>query len=446
FRQLDLEEFNFSIRQEIESLVELANPDVCLKRCERFNLSATRPEDYTERIIKLDESSFILAGIRFQGLDVSRPFVSVIGNFKDLKNIPFSLISELVKEEFKVFSPDSFHMNFPEGLSIPSKNFMIDRYTVMGNIQEIVSLELAAIPEKIELIGIKNMNFYDEYVNEYESLYEKSPFLKTEVKIESLESLNDAGKEDLLFEIIIDGKRAGVIAGYLEDYFGKKELCILEEILFERFKGKGFGVYLQKIFAGKMINRYELIWGHISDLNPWSLKTALKNGRKITEIEYSFSLNEIIATKAMPSEYEQIFMMGYDVWADGVSKTDYLKLCIDSPKYNKGQWYVLKDGDLLLSSLIVYQFSENTFGIGSIATPNYLRKKGFAANLISKVIEKLENGVNPNAIFLYSDIDPNFYEKFGFTKLPQSYQRYKTTICMVRSLDLNSEFQVPEYF
>ena len=60
-----------------------------------------------------------------------------------------------------------------------------------------------------------------------------------------------------------------------------------------------------------MLNRFELIWGHISDLNPSSLKTALKNGRKITEIEYSFSLCEMKIPKAAPDELNQIYMMGF---------------------------------------------------------------------------------------------------------------------------------------
>ena len=450
FRNLDHKKLLLSIKQEIESLAKLASPKICLKRCQRFNLAGVLPCDYEERIITLDEDSFLLAGIRFQGQDVTQPYVSVMGNFKKTEDIPFSQIAELVKKEFKVFTPNSFHMNFPDGVDNPPYKFKIDRYTVMGIIKEVVDLKLAAIIDVIELIALKEMKFYEEYVSEYEKLYDKSPHLKSEVKVESLESLNNVAKEDLLFEIVINGERAGVIAGYIEDYFGKKEICILEEILFEAYRRKGFGVYLQKEFAVKMLNRFELMWGHISDLNPSSLKTALKNGRKITEVEYSFSLNEIKATKASTDEYEEIYMMGYDVWGDGATKIDYLNLCRDLSKYKKGQWYVLKDGDLLLSSLIVYKLSENTFGIGSISTPIFLRKKGFASKLISQVIELLKNDFNAYAIFLYSDIEPEFYEKFGFEKLPQSYQRYKTTTCMVRGHDLNRyfnhEFKAPEYF
>lgn len=301
FKYLDQKKLKLSISDEIESLVELAMPEICLKRCEHFAIVGVKTEDYEERIIDLGNDLFILAGIRFQGLDVTQPYVSVIGNFKEINKVPFEEIAESVRESFKAFKPYSYHISFPEGLLVPGDH-KIDRYTVMGNIQDIVNLELPAIPDQVELIPMKSMNFYDEYVNEYEKLYLIAPHLKNEVKIESLETLNGAGNEDLLFAIVINGSRAGVIAGYTEDYFGTKEICILEELLFESFRRKGFGVYLQKAFALKMLNRFYLMWGHISDLNPSSLKTALKNGRKITEIEYSFSLSRNAVLNILPVE------------------------------------------------------------------------------------------------------------------------------------------------
>lgn len=294
FRNLERQAFLDSIRQDVESLAELQSPEICLKRSQHFNLQGVKPDDYKERILYLDETHFILAGIRFQGLDVTQPFVSVLGNFKDIEYIPFDKIGELIKEEFKVFRPTGFHMSFPGEKSIPAHNFKIDRYTVMGNIQVIVEQKLKSIPDKVEIKALNDMNFYDEYVSEYEKLYKYFPQLKSEVKIESLAAFIEAASEKLLFEVIMNGKRAGVIAGYVENYFGINQVCILEELLFENYRGNGHGVYLQKAFAQKMQGRFEILWGHISQLNPSSLKTAIKNGRKITEIEYSFFFGLIL--------------------------------------------------------------------------------------------------------------------------------------------------------
>ena len=143
-------------------------------------------------------------------------------------------------------------------------------------------------------------------------------------------------------------------------------------------------------------------------------------------------------------------MMGFETWADGTTELDYLNLCRNLPKYKKGQWYVLKDGEHLLGSLIVYKFEKNTFGLGSICIPILLRNKGLASKLISQVIELLVTEFYASAVFLYSDIAPKFYERFGFEKVPHSHQRYKQTSCMIRVEDLksllSSDLYIPEYF
>lgn len=154
--------------------------------------------------------------------------------------------------------------------------------------------------------------------------------------------------------------------------------------------------------------------------------------------------------KATPEELDQIYMMGFDVWADGNSKSDYLNACRTSPKYLKGSWFVLTNESQLLSSLIVYDFGNNIFGIGSISTPLPSRQKGYASELISNVILEIEQKHPAAILFLYSDIQPEFYEKFNFIKLPLKLQRYTTTTCMVRGKNINhyfsDEINSPEYF
>lgn len=146
--------------------------------------------------------------------------------------------------------------------------------------------------------------------------------------------------------------------------------------------------------------------------------------------------------RAMPSEFDRIYMMGYDVWSDGNSENDYLYSCQTSPKYNKGSWYILDDGSQLLSSLIVYDFGESKFGIGSIGTLAILRGRGYASRLITGVIAEIENRSEGAILFLYSDIEPKFYEKFDFVKLPEAGQRYITTICMAEERTSIRFFQI----
>lgn len=143
-------------------------------------------------------------------------------------------------------------------------------------------------------------------------------------------------------------------------------------------------------------------------------------------------------------------MMGFDVWSEGSSENDYLKGCQASTKYLKGTWYVLSEELKLFSSLIVYDFGNNILGIGSISTPPSLKKNGYASKLISGVISELEKSFSGCTIFLYSDIEAGFYEKFNFVKPPAGLQRYKTTTCMVYGKNIQQfllkNINSPEYF
>ena len=278
------------LREEFESLAELAEVEVSLERYNFFNISRTTPLDYKERVLELSEKHFLLAGIRFRGLDVAKPFVSVHTNFLVSNEKMISEISNLVRSEFSIFAPKAIHLTIPCKSEIFIRDIKIDRYTIVGVIDELVQKELPLIPNHIELVALSDMSFYEEYLEEYAKFYKRSPILQSEVKVENIEDFKVAVQENLLYKIIIDGVNAGIIAGVENDYYGLKGVSILEEILFEPFIGLGFGAYIQKAFTFKLKDRYSILWGTISHLNTPSLKTALKNGRQVTEMEYVFQL------------------------------------------------------------------------------------------------------------------------------------------------------------
>jgi predicted acetyltransferase len=149
-------------------------------------------------------------------------------------------------------------------------------------------------------------------------------------------------------------------------------------------------------------------------------------------------------------EFEYIYKMGFDVWSSGNSLEKYLDGCRRSSKYQQGQWFILEDNNGLLSSLLMHSFGESIFGIGSIATEVSKRKNGYASALIEKVLENLEAEKNFKLVYLYSDIEPKFYERFGFIRLPPELQKYSSSTCMVR---FSKEFRAsldrlnpPDYF
>ena len=160
--------------------------------------------------------------------------------------------------------------------------------------------------------------------------------------------------------------------------------------------------------------------------------------------------NDLYMRDAYLNELDQVYLMGEDVWSEGASTSEYLMGCRASSKYKQGQFKILTDGQRLLSSLIVYDLSDDRLGIGSIATPVQQRKKGYASQLILLVMEQaiLEGKLD---IFLFSDIGAAFYEKLGFSILPDHHQKYDDSICMLRTERAWDEWlalglEVPKYF
>lgn len=266
------------IINEIKELYPLSSADVCQIRHARFHVPESSPDDFQERIIHLDNEDFILAGIRFKNLKLDKPFISV---WSSSSKIPVETIGKRIKKEFAVFRPKHFQMRFP----YPAHT-NIDRFIVAGLIKEMPNL----YSEAVELRPATSIDFYDRYLEEYEAFYQKDPELRHEVRTESLEGFDEPLKKGLLFKVFIKDKFAGLMAGQESDIYGRKGLCVYEELLFQEFKGQGHGPLIQNAFAKKFENQFEVLWGTISPLNIRSLKTALRNGRKITEADYFFYL------------------------------------------------------------------------------------------------------------------------------------------------------------
>jgi predicted N-acetyltransferase YhbS len=150
--------------------------------------------------------------------------------------------------------------------------------------------------------------------------------------------------------------------------------------------------------------------------------------------------------KALDEELAIIYLMGFDVWADGGSEADYLKKCRESKKYKAGIWYVLANESGVVSSLIVYTsifgVPENYCGIGSVATNPQQRNKGYSSHLITGVCASLKDS-GCSGVYLHSDIDISFYERLGFIQASSESSK-----CLVRTFDKLKIIpnEIPTYF
>ena len=157
--------------------------------------------------------------------------------------------------------------------------------------------------------------------------------------------------------------------------------------------------------------------------------------------------------QATTEERQSLFEEGYQEWSKNRTFEQY---CIDNGKEDAyGRRYVIEDNGEIVSSTIVLNLKtindHPVYGIGSVLTPKRYAGKGYATQLMKDCIE-LINDDRPY-IFLFSDIDPSFYQRFNFRILPPPFQKKPKSVCMVYCHDeLWDELlkgpvsQIPEYF
>ncbi|QMV16740.1 GNAT family N-acetyltransferase [Vibrio spartinae] len=109
--------------------------------------------------------------------------------------------------------------------------------------------------------------------------------------------------------------------------------------------------------------------------------------------------------EAEAHELDAIYAMGFDTWHDGM--------------------FSLKD---------------DCFGLGSVATYQSLRGKGYASHLVNLVKAELFVNHNCKILFLHSDIAHQFYSRLDFVSI-------EGADCMYISSN-SSEFDgsIPTYF
>lgn len=157
--------------------------------------------------------------------------------------------------------------------------------------------------------------------------------------------------------------------------------------------------------------------------------------------------------REMKSEERSIvYKMEYREWSNGLNYCDFHKENIEEEKF--GNRYVfLNNKQEIVSSLIIYNelnFEKHTtyktFKIASVVTKVEHRNNGYATQMLIKVLEQLKRYNSNSIFFLHCDIEPVFYEKIGFRKLPNNLQTEHSLLMVnCNSIQLNELKVLPHY-
>lgn len=248
-------------------------------------------EDYEPRILELEDSGVLVAGIRFR-LDPSFSFVEVYARGRPIRSARTLMATvDHVRHMFRVFSPRYLRLHVAAGSTedrvVQGAPGRTDFVTVAGSVAALQAQRPPSNMERIHLELATSTVFYDRYLIEYEAFHEAVPELRDLVPVASREALERSRTQGLLYEAYVDGEWSGIIAGRQQADYGMRGYRIIEEVLSSRFRGSGLGPALQRHFIDALpAEDHQVLHGAIDPSNLPSLATAKRVGR--TEVMHTY--------------------------------------------------------------------------------------------------------------------------------------------------------------
>ncbi len=128
---------------------------------------------------------------------------------------------------------------------------------------------------------------------------------------------------------------------------------------------------------------------------------------------------------ASPDELVAAHRNVFDIWSLGRPLDEHLRYRLNSPSHSRARWYVgTLDGRVVVSlgcypiAFRVHDQRVPGIAIGSVYTLGEFRGRGFAPRLLDWVEREEQASRDAAWSVLYSDINPSYYERLGYTLCP----------------------------
>jgi len=230
------------------------------------------PSDYNHRHVRTRFGS-LLAGVRFFGRDVTRPFVEITAHsFTDMERL-----GTVVDDEWRAFAPPFMRLAVSKG-TLPTVSSFLD-----VTIHAARFCEMSDPATSVKLVPVANLNDALEMVQKrYKVLRDKRHELALNTSPASMEDLKDCADASKLFWIKNDDTAAvGLFAtqpGQIDWIEGD---VVYEEVTQAKFSGQGFAVSAQGRYAKARLETEpdRFLIGTIDRHNHTSRKSAVRAGR-----------------------------------------------------------------------------------------------------------------------------------------------------------------------
>lgn len=280
-----------SVVEEIDELLSLNDPEVMAKRAQHFAVADTTAGDYSENFYLLENGHRVLAGIRHLSSDPAHPFVHFVLPFvPSAQDIQF--LAQVSRRKFSKFAPKYFSfLSRPSlGMADVGRDLAAGRHVVAGRVAGLREAPATGTMSRISFEPFDFENGMTWYRQSYTDFHSANPSLSSWVPITDEDDLRSCARDGWIFQVRVDGQRAGLVAAERKKCIGDSGAYMMELLLVPPFKGQGLASEIQRKFIDVLPPDIELVWGTIDAKNQASLKTALRVGRTVIRTEYFMEL------------------------------------------------------------------------------------------------------------------------------------------------------------
>ncbi len=248
------------------------------------------PLCWANRRLELRAGGWAVAGIRFRGLDRDKPFVDVVATDQPPTPDGIAAVAADVLPAFAQFQPLCLRVDAPYDVELTASldddrrfapgRSAVDQHIVAGLVSRLLARQptspdaddVTLRPGEPEPLAERTAAIYSQH----------SETTRLWATPEDADSLAECAAQGLLFEVLVDGASAGVVAATRDDAHGLSGFCVEELCLDPSWRGRGIAARA----VGQLVRQLparpgDVLWGSIHPENLPSLRAALSLGREI---------------------------------------------------------------------------------------------------------------------------------------------------------------------
>ncbi|WP_420596210.1 GNAT family N-acetyltransferase [Deinococcus sp.] len=235
---------------------------------------------FLNRWVSVPPDLHAMLSIRFQGLDVTKPFVDASLLSRPLTELDVPALAEIAREIYGAFKPLYLRL----WSAAPAGHFAGTQSDKRFLAAPLAELSKGDAPPELSLSPARDLAHYADAQAAYDNVDAQHPKHTGQARMQDDESLLESIEAGTLFDVWVGGEWAGYVGANSDtegdgDTLGLDAYVVQEIILAPAFRGHGYGAALSTLLARSLPEQQRVLIGTIHAENWGAITGALRAGR-----------------------------------------------------------------------------------------------------------------------------------------------------------------------